>query len=176
MASNRSIEFDLNLENKAKLEFQDKISPKVSKGEDWDWIYGEQYEFLDEINSAKYFYTKSIIKNSSVIWPYLSLARFFNGDKDYETAHQNLNKTGKILLELLSTLREDKGGEIAANLKKIYVHCYEQIVIANLKKDIQMIKDVQTVLGNLSEGWKQMAKKETTPLMNSAPQQIRITG
>ena len=97
-------------------------------------------------------------------------------EKDYENAHQNLNRTGKILLELLSTLREDKGGEIAANLKKIYVHCYEQIVIANLKKDIQMIKDVQTVLGNLSEGWKQMAKKDTRPQMESAPQQIRITG
>lgn len=131
-------------------------------------------------------YQTTSVKTSSqkqlIIMLYDGMQRFNNKAiqsihaKDFEMAHQNLNRTGKILLELLSTLREDKGGDIAANLKKIYVHCYEQIVIANLKKDIQMIMDVQKVLNNLSDGWKQMAKKGQMPKVAASPQQIRVTG
>ncbi len=78
---------------------------------------------------------------------------------DIETAHSNLHRTGQVLLELLSTLREDKGGEIAANLKKIYVYCYEQVVIANLKKDPDMVQNVRQIIGNLGAAWKDIAKK-----------------
>lgn len=98
-------------------------------------------------------------------------------ENDIEVAHSNLHRTGQILLELLSTLREDKGGEIAFNLKRIYVFCYERIVIANLKKDVESIKDVQAVLNNLGDGWRQIGR-ENTGLRSSAAskQQIRITG
>jgi len=97
--------------------------------------------------------------------------------RDIETAHSNLHRTGQILLELLSTLREDKGGEVAVNLKRIYVFCYEQIVIANLKKDTRMIRDVQQILGNLAEGFKQIAGGSSNVRGSAAAtQKIRITG
>ncbi len=131
-------------------------------------------------------YQTTSIKTSSqkqlIVMLYDGMHRFMNQamksihEKDYESAHSNLNKTGKILLELLSTLREDKGGEVATNLKKIYVYCYEQIVIANLKKEVSMIRDVQGVLKNLSEGWKQINRKVQQPVQEATPQQIRITG
>jgi flagellar secretion chaperone FliS len=96
---------------------------------------------------------------------------------DIETAHLNLHRTGQILLELLSTLREDKGGVIAANLKKIYVYCYEQIVIANLKKDAALVREVQGILANLGEGWKQIGRSRSAERKTAAiPAQIRITG
>jgi len=99
------------------------------------------------------------------------------GENDIEVAHTNLHRTGQILLELLSTLREDKGGEIAANLKKIYVFCYERIVIANLKKDVQEIRDVQVVINNLGDGWRQIGRAKIGLRSTSATnQQIRITG
>ncbi len=98
-------------------------------------------------------------------------------EDDIEVAHSNLHRTGQILLELLSTLREDKGGEIATNLKKIYIYCYERIVIANLQKDVQTIKDVQGILSNLADGWKQINRSKSGLKMNSAvQQQIRVTG
>lgn len=98
-------------------------------------------------------------------------------EDDIEVAHSNLHRTGQILLELLSTLREDKGGEIAANLKKIYVYCYERIVIANLQKDIGVIEDVQSILNNLAVGWKEISRSKSGLRSNSAAQQqIRITG
>lgn len=96
---------------------------------------------------------------------------------EIESAHTYLHRTGQILLELLSTLREDKGGEIAANLKRIYVFCYEQVVIANLKKDSRMVLEVQQVLGNLREAWKQIGAKEVRLKTGTeVPQKVRITG
>ena len=70
-----------------------------------------------------------------------------------EKAHDHLTQVGKILLELLSTLREDLGGDIAANLKQLYVYSYEKIVLANLSKDIKQIEDIRLIMGNLREGW-----------------------
>jgi len=95
---------------------------------------------------------------------------------DIESAHTNLHRTGQILLELMSTLREDKGGEIALNLKRLYLFCYERIVIANLKKDTRMIADVKEVMGNLAEGWKYIDRKGVGRNGATGPQQIRITG
>ena len=96
---------------------------------------------------------------------------------DIESAHTYLHRTGQILLELLSTLREDKGGEIAANLKRIYVFCYEQVVIANLKKDIRMIRGIQEVLANLRGAWKKLGAKDVSLKTGTeALQKIRVTG
>ena len=96
---------------------------------------------------------------------------------DIESAHTYLHRTGQILLELLSTLREDKGGEIAANLKRIYVFCYEQVVIANLKKDIRMIRGIQEVLANLRGAWKTIGAKDMSLKTGTdAFQKIRVTG
>jgi len=98
-------------------------------------------------------------------------------ENDIEVAHTNLHRTGQILLELMSTLREDKGGEIAVNLKRLYLFCYERIVIANLKKDVQMIREVKEIMGNLAEGWKYVGRKNAgLRPQGIKPQQIRITG
>ena len=98
-------------------------------------------------------------------------------DHEFEVAHNNLQKTSKILLELLGTLREDRGGEIAQNLKKIYVYCYEEIVLANLKKDAEKINTVQEILGNLAVGWRTISKSEgSLTRAQSEPKSIRITG
>lgn len=133
-------------------------------------------------------YQATSVKTSSqkqlIVMLYEGMNKFMNRairaiqEEEIETAHQNLNKTGKILLELLGTLREDKGGEIASNLKKIYVHCYEQIVIANLKKDITLIKEIQKILANLGEGWKQVSATGRAPMTTKTtlPGQIRVTG
>ena len=94
--------------------------------------------------------------------------------EDFEATHMNLHKTGKILLELISTLREDKGGEIARNLKSIYVFCYEQIVIANLKKDTKLIQEVQGILSEIQEGFKAISQKQQ--ITGTSPQNIRVTG
>jgi len=118
-----------------------------------------------------------------IIMLYDGMDRFLNRavksikEGDIESAHTYLHRTGQILLELLGTLREDKGGEIATNLKRLYVFCYEQVVIANLKKDTRMIREVQQVLDNLRGAWKQIGQKDV-PLRTGTDsfQKISVTG
>lgn len=133
-------------------------------------------------------YQKASVQTSNqkqlIVMLYDGMDRFINralkaiDEGDLEVAHTNLQKTGKILMELMSTLREDRGGEVATNLKKLYVFCYEQIVIANLTKDKAKVRKVQKVLNNLREGWKQLsAGRSSMTINNAAPmQKIRITG
>ncbi len=131
-------------------------------------------------------YQTTSIKTSGqkqlIVMLYEGMNRFMNKaitaihENDFETAHHNMNRTGNILLELLSTLREDVGGEVAVNLKQLYVFCYEQTVLANLKKDVEMIKSVQGIINNLAEGWKQIGKKMNLPNGQATPTKIRITG
>ena len=95
---------------------------------------------------------------------------------DIEVAHERLHRTSKILLELLSTLREDKGGDVAHNLKKLYVYCYEKIVIGNLKKDKEMISEVLSIVSNLAEGWKSMESNKAKSVPTGMTSGLKITG
>ncbi len=118
-----------------------------------------------------------------IIMMYDGMDRFLNRavksikEGDIESAHSYLHRTGQILLELLGTLREDKGGEVAVNLKRIYIYCYEQVVISNLKKDIQMIREIQQVLDNIRGAWKQIGQKDARfKTGTDAYQKISVTG
>lgn len=97
--------------------------------------------------------------------------------EELETAHNHLTRVGKILMELLGTLREDVGGDIAQNLKKLYVYSYEKIVVANLTKDVQAIREVQGILNNLRQGWEKTGKTQVRKdVQAAAPQRVSITG
>ena len=129
-------------------------------------------------------YQKTSVGTSSqkqlVLMLFDGMSRFMNqavkaiDEEDFEATHIALHKSGKILLELISTLREDKGGEIARNLKSVYVFCYEQTVIANLKKDANIIRDVQGILGNIAAGFKEISQKQT--VVATGNQKISVTG
>ena len=108
------------------------------------------------------------------MYRFLSQATKALQEEDFEATHIALHKTGKILLELLSTLDEEKGGEIARNLKRIYLFCYEQVVIANLKKDAKLILDVQEILNNIRTGFKGATQKQQ--VVGTGPQSLRVTG
>ena len=129
-------------------------------------------------------YQKTSVGTSSqkqlVMMLFEGMNRFMNqaiksiDEEDFEATHMALHKSGKILLELTSTLREDKGGEIARNLKSVYVFCYEQTVIANLKKDADLIREIQGILGNISAGFKEISQKQS--VVGTGGQKISVTG
>lgn len=101
-------------------------------------------------------------------------------ENDVQSSHNLLNRVEMILAELLSTLREDRGGEIAQNLKKLYVYCYEKIVEANLYKDenaMGNIIEVQKIMNNLREGWASTEKNHArTDMQGAVPTKISVTG
>ena len=76
--------------------------------------------------------------------------------QELEEAHNYLVRSKNIVQELLSTLKIEEGGEVAQNLRELYLYCFRKIVEANLRKDVQLIQDVIKVIDNLKQGWLQI--------------------
>jgi flagellar protein FliS len=62
--------------------------------------------------------------------------------------------------ELLVSLNLEKGGQIAWNLKSIYQYIIDQITLADVKRNVQLIADLATMLAELRSAW---AEIETRP-------------
>ncbi len=61
-----------------------------------------------------------------------------------------------VINELLVSLNMEAGGEIAFNLKGIYQFIIEQIIKADLKKDLELLSDLVGMLGELRAAWAQL--------------------
>ncbi len=84
---------------------------------------------------------------------FLSLARERMADGNLEERHSNLIKAQNIIAELLSSLDLEQGGDIAANLRRLYSFMLQQLVEANLFDKPQPIDDVMRLLRELRESW-----------------------
>ncbi|MEJ2648154.1 MAG: flagellar export chaperone FliS [Sedimentisphaerales bacterium] len=65
-----------------------------------------------------------------------------------------INKAQDIINELNAVLDMEAGGEIAANLRKLYLFMNKRLAEANIKRDPQMIRDVIGLMEELNESWK----------------------
>lgn len=75
-----------------------------------------------------------------------------------QEAHTNIIKTQKILNELMVTLKVDTG-EVAQQLLTLYQYMYQQLVQANIKKDVKLLAEVKELLIGLREAWKKLHQK-----------------
>lgn len=97
-----------------------------------------------------------------IIMLFDGMIRFLNKGKidisarDFENAHQNIQRARDIVSELLATLRPEKAGDLGENLKRLYTYSFNRLVEANLKKDTEMIDEVIHIMSNIREGWKMM--------------------
>jgi flagellar protein FliS len=67
---------------------------------------------------------------------------------------QFINKATAILDELKDCLDMETGGEIAQNLRNLYVFMISHLYKANFTRDLKMIQDVIDLLEQLNSGWK----------------------
>ena len=63
-------------------------------------------------------------------------------------------KAQDIINELNTVLDVEAGGEIAANLRKLYVFMSSHLSQANTKRDPQMIREVISLMEELNKGWR----------------------
>ena len=73
---------------------------------------------------------------------------------NYEAKGRYINKAVDIINELNTVLDVEAGGEIAANLRKLYCFMTNQLSQANVKRDTQMIREVVALMEELNQGWK----------------------
>ena len=74
-----------------------------------------------------------------------------------EAKGRYINRARDIINELNAILDTDAGGEIAANLRKLYLFIDNRLSEANIKRDPQMIREVITLMEELNQGWKAIA-------------------
>jgi len=74
-------------------------------------------------------------------------------------AHNHLQKSQDIVFELIACLNEEQGGEIAANLRNIYMYVIERLVQANVRKDAGLLEEPENLLKQLREAWAQIGKE-----------------
>jgi flagellar protein FliS len=74
--------------------------------------------------------------------------------KNYEAKGRYINKALDIINELNVVLDMDAGGDIAGNLRKLYIFMSNQLSQANIKCDPQLVRDVIKLMEELNKGWK----------------------
>lgn len=65
-----------------------------------------------------------------------------------------IGKAHDIINELLATLDLKVGGDIAANLERLYNFMIERLIAANMEKNKAHLIEVEKLLTTLLEGWR----------------------
>jgi flagellar protein FliS len=76
---------------------------------------------------------------------------------NYEAKGQYINKARDIINELDAVLDMNTGGEIAANLRKLYCFMNNRLSEANVQRDPKMIQEVIDLMEELNQSWKVIA-------------------
>jgi flagellar secretion chaperone FliS len=88
---------------------------------------------------------------------FLKLAIKETEARHYMEKGQYINRAQDIINELNTVLDMESGGEMAANLRKLYCFMNRHLSQANSKCDTGMINEVITLLEELNKGWKTIA-------------------
>ena len=78
--------------------------------------------------------------------------------KDWAKKGEYINKAIDVINELNACLDTEAGGEIAKNLRGLYVFMTRHLGQANLRRDPQRIREVIGILEELLEGWAAIAE------------------
>ena len=77
--------------------------------------------------------------------------------KDIEKAHENIRKTEKIIDYFRQTL--DMNYAVAEDFERVYSYLSERLVEANIRKDKEILEEVNMHLRSMRDTWKEVMKK-----------------
>jgi len=78
-------------------------------------------------------------------------------EKNYEAKSKHLIRTQDIINELNAVLDMEAGGEVATNLRRLYLYMGRRLSEANVKNDPNIIQEVITLMNELNQSWKAIA-------------------
>jgi flagellar protein FliS len=76
---------------------------------------------------------------------------------DIERKAASLEKASAIVFELLASLDQDKGGELASRLAALYAFFISEIGAAGRSMDAHRLDNIVQLVGTLREAWSQAA-------------------
>ena len=81
--------------------------------------------------------------------------------KKINQAHNSLIKAQNIILQLNDDLNMELGGEIAQNLRNLYLYMYKRLIEANVQKNADIVQETIDLLSELKEAWDTIINKKT---------------
>ena len=75
----------------------------------------------------------------------------------------------EIVLELMSSLDTDEGGQIAADLASLYFYVQQELAEAAVNQRIEPIENALRVMDSLHEGWKECRAQLLLEAASQAP-------
>lgn len=76
---------------------------------------------------------------------------------DIQKAHNNIIKVQRIIAEFRATL--DHKYPVAEDFDRVYEYLEKRLVEANVKKDIEILEEVNTHLHTMRDTWKEVMKQ-----------------
>ncbi len=104
-----------------------------------------QVETVDQLSLILMLYNRAILL--------LGKAREEILEKKHEEKHDSLTKACNIVFELMQSLDQDKGGEIAASLSRLYSFVVREILDADANLNIKALDTAKTILSELRTSW-----------------------
>lgn len=77
-----------------------------------------------------------------------------SGEGQDESARTSVYKAQDIIGELMSSLDFEQGGEIAANLFRLYEYFNYRLIQANVNGDANLVAEVRSSLAGLRDAWR----------------------
>jgi flagellar protein FliS len=69
------------------------------------------------------------------------------------TKGKAMSKALRLIGQLDETLDMDKGGQIAANLRNLYLYMLGRLTTANMNNDPRIVADVANLVQTIKVGW-----------------------
>lgn len=79
-------------------------------------------------------------------------------DSDIKKCNDALQRTQDIFLELMVSL-DQSAGDWAVQLYRVYAFINEQLVQANLKKDVQIMDEIMPLIEDVRDTWNEAYKR-----------------
>lgn len=94
---------------------------------------------------------------------FLGTARDAIERQDINTRREALNRALAIIAELQSTLNMEQGGEIAAELDRLYEYANMRLLDAAMRNDAAPVDEVRRIFEILREGWATISTNAAVP-------------
>ena len=80
---------------------------------------------------------------------------------DVITKGKSLNKAIRLIDQLNATLDMERGAEVAANLRNLYVYMLERLTYANVNNDANAVSEVSRLVQKIKTGWDPIVASES---------------
>uniref|UniRef100_A0A7C4EII8 Flagellar export chaperone FliS n=1 Tax=Fundidesulfovibrio putealis TaxID=270496 RepID=A0A7C4EII8_9BACT len=107
---------------------------------------------------------------------FLRQAKERMAERDFAQKGILISRALDVLAELQGSLNQQKGGELAENLRKLYLMCSTKLLMANMRMDQDLVDEVIRVISGIRDAFAQINTPEFAPTKPVPLDNARATG